>query len=421
MTRFLLSAQPFTGHVDPVLAVAAELVARGHDVRVYTGRAFAAAVAACGARFVPWQEAPDFDENDLSATFPRLRGKKGLRQVLVNVVDVFIATAPAQARDLAAEHAREAWDVIAGDEMSLGGAFLAQRQGTFWATICVIPLNLAGAQGPPGGLGLAPGTNPLTRTRDALLRLAVPLMSGPIGGALRRARAEAGVAPSRAGLDRQAFSPHLAIATGCRLLDYGRIDRPASLRFVGTLTRTPTTPFDPPAWWGELDGPLPVVHVTQGTQNIDPEDLLRPAMEALAGEPVLVIATTGIRGRDELPFPVPANVRVTGFLPHAHLLPKVETMVTNGGWGGTLGALSHGIPLVVAGGDLDKPEVAARVAWARAGVNLKTGTPTALQVRTAVRRVRSDPSYRAAARRVAAQLDAGGGAGAAASALEALA
>ncbi|RLK52336.1 glycosyltransferase [Microbacterium telephonicum] len=421
MTRYLLSVQPFTGHVNPVLAVAAELVARDHDVRVYTGQAFAAAVTASGARLVPWREAPDFDEHDLPATFPRLRGKKGMRQVLVNVVDVFIATAPAQARDLAAEYARQPWDVIAGDEMSLGAAFFAQREGTIWATICIIPLNLAGAQGPPGGLGLAPGTNPLTRTRDALLRAAVPVLSGPISGALRRARAEAGVAPSRAGLDHQAFSPHLAVAAGCRLLDYGRTDRPASLRFVGALSRPSTAPFDPPPWWGELDGPLPVVHVTQGTQNIDPDDLLRPAMEALAGEPVLVVATTGIRGRDELPFPVPANVRVAGFLPHAHLLPKIETMVTNGGWGGTLGALSRGIPLVVAGGDLDKPEVAARVAWSGAGVNLKTGTPTAMQVRTAVRRVRADPSYRAAAQRVAAQLEAAGGAGAAASALETLA
>ncbi len=40
MARFLLSAVPFTGHVAPMRAVAAALVARGHDVRVYTGEAF---------------------------------------------------------------------------------------------------------------------------------------------------------------------------------------------------------------------------------------------------------------------------------------------------------------------------------------------------------------------------------------------
>jgi UDP:flavonoid glycosyltransferase YjiC (YdhE family) len=62
---------PFTGHVTPVLAVAAALVTRGHDVRLYTGRAFSASAERIGARFVPWRQAPDFDEHDLPATFPR--------------------------------------------------------------------------------------------------------------------------------------------------------------------------------------------------------------------------------------------------------------------------------------------------------------------------------------------------------------
>ena len=107
---------------------------------------------------------------------------------------------------------------------------------------------------------------------------------------------------------------------------------------------------------------------------------------------------------------MPANVRVAGFLPYAALLPRVDVMVTNGGWGGTLAALSHGIPLVIAGGDLDKPEIAARVAWAGAGVNLNTGTPTSAQVAAGVDRVLADPSFRDAAARVGAQLRSLGGA-----------
>ena len=62
-------------------------------------------------------------------------------------------------------------------------------------------------------------------------------------------------------------------------------------------------------------------------------------------------------------------------IPHDLLLPKVDVMVTNGGYGAVQRALSMGVPLVVAGNTEDKPEVAARVAWAGAGVNLKTGTP----------------------------------------------
>ena len=133
------------------------------------------------------------------------------------------------------------------------------------------------------------------------------------------------------------------------------------------------------------------------------------------------MVATGVPGVDELPFPVPSNTRVAGFLPYAELLPRVDVAVTNGGWGGTLAMLAHDIPLVIAGGDLDKPEIASRVAWTGAAVNLKTGTPTAAQVAAAVDRVTTDPSYRDAAARVGAQLRSLGGAARAAELLEQLA
>lgn len=156
----------------------------------------------------------------------------------------------------------------------------------------------------------------------------------------------------------------------------------------------------------------------QGTQGIDPDDLIRPALDTLADRDALIVATTGVPGRDRLPFRVPTNARVAGFVPAAALLPHVDAFVTNGGWGGVLAALGHGVPLVVAGGDLDKPEVAARVAWSGAGIDLRTGTPTARAVGDAVERALADPSYRAAAASVGESLRACGGAAGAAEALE---
>jgi UDP:flavonoid glycosyltransferase YjiC (YdhE family) len=72
-------------------------------------------------------------------------------------------------------------------------------------------------------------------------------------------------------------------------------------------------------------------------------------------------------------------------------------MITNGGYGAVQRALTTGVPLVVAGNTEDKPEVAARVEWFGVGVNLRTGTPTAGEVRHAVRRVLNDASYKDAA------------------------
>jgi MGT family glycosyltransferase len=417
MSRFLLAAMPFTGHVAPMTAVAHRLVERGHQVRFYTGSRFRSRVEAAGATLVPWRAAPDFDEYDLPATFPRLVGKKGLQQLLINFADCFIGTAARQVSDLTAEWDREPWDALAADETSVGAVLFSKRMRLPWTTVAVLPLNLIGTEGPPSGMGLTPGTNPLTRARDAALRALVPLISRPLRKPLVDAFRAVGLPPAATTVEKVVFSPTLIAASGAPLLDYERRDRPDNLHFVGEL-RPPSPPASRlPPWWPDLEDRT-VVLVSQGTQNIDPDDLIRPTLAALDGRDVIVVATTGIPGRDELPFAAPSNARVAGFVPYADLLPHVDVMITNGGWGGTTAALAHDIPLVVGGGDLDKPEVAARVAWSGAGVNLRTGTPSGTAVRVAVDAVLGDPSFRASAARVGAQLRALGGAARVAQLLE---
>jgi UDP:flavonoid glycosyltransferase YjiC (YdhE family) len=92
---------------------------------------------------------------------------------------------------------------------------------------------------------------------------------------------------------------------------------------------------------------------------------------------------------------------VEQFVPFASLLPKTSVMVTNGGYGGVQFALANGVPLVVAGTTEEKPEIAARVEWAGAGLRIRTKTPTPEQMRVAVRRVLDESAYRSGAQRVA--------------------
>ena len=91
----------------------------------------------------------------------------------------------------------------------------------------------------------------------------------------------------------------------------------------------------------EADGP-PVVHVTQGTYDVDPADLLLPALDGLATADVRVATATG--GPALPPDRVPANARQAPLLPYDWLLPRTSVVVTNGGWGGVLAALAAGVP-----------------------------------------------------------------------------
>jgi MGT family glycosyltransferase len=185
--------------------------------------------------------------------------------------------------------------------------------------------------------------------------------------------------------------------------EYHRSDLPDHVRFVGAVTPEPADSFVAPRWWKELSADRPVVHVTQGTiDNADLSRLIGPTIEALAAEDVTVVVTTGGRPISQLRSPLPPNTFAAEFIPHDMLLPSVDVMVTNGGYGAVQRALMTGVPLVVAGNTEDKPEVAARVEFFGAGVNLRTGVPTAGEVRRAVRTVLNDDTYRQSAGRLQA-------------------
>ena len=152
-----------------------------------------------------------------------------------------------------------------------------------------------------------------------------------------------------------------------------------------------------------------MVHVTQGTlANRDFSQLVGPTLEALADDDVWVVVTAGGRPVDTLP-PLPPNARGAEYLPYDQLLPRTDVVVTNGGYGGVQYALSHGVPLVVSGGQEDKPEVAGRVAWSGVGRRLRSERPSAGAVGPRCARCWPTRRYRANAERVAQDMAASPG------------
>jgi UDP:flavonoid glycosyltransferase YjiC (YdhE family) len=415
--RVLVAAMPFAGHVQPMAAVAAELVRRGHDVVAYTGKKYGPRFADVGATWLPWERARDFEENDLAATFPEVTHGRGLKAVLANVEHVFLRTGGGQARDILAAGA---FDLLVSDQLALGSALAAEVSGTPWASVALVPLGLPSRDLPPFGLALLPGRGPLGRLRDTGLRGVNRLLLGRrLDAVTAEVRGALGLPTARVPAMEAFYSPQLVLAHGVPELEYPRSDLPPQVHFVGQLAPPPSG-RPRPDWWSSLDDDArPLVHVTQGTYDVVPADLLLPALEGLAGLEVSVAAATG-----GAPLPadrVPANAHQAAFLPYDELLPRTSVVVTNGGWGGVLAALAAGVPLVVAGGTLDKPEIARRVAWSGVGVDLRAGRPSPSAVRAAVERVLAGPAFTARAREVAQSLARHGGVATAADLLERLA
>ncbi len=405
MGSFVLAASPITGHAGPMIRVAGDLVARGHRVAVLSGSRFAVAALRAGAEFEPLTGLADFDDRDQDSYIPRRGEFSGIRRAQYEIRSIFVDPIPDQARAL-----RRAVETHRPDAVLVDGAFagaiplLDPRERPRGGrppilALGVTPLSLAGPGLAPYGMGLAPAASAAERVRYRLLDfVARRIIFRPTQQAGVAAVHEAGGALVGGVMDL-ATRFDAFLQTGPRRLEYPRPDLPATIRFVGTLPQPPSS--DPlPAWWDDLDGPRPVVHVTQGTiDNADPSRLILPTLEALASRDVLVVATGG--GRDVAGWgPLPANARAARYLPYAELLPRTDLLVTNGGYGAVQSAVAHGIPVIVAGDTEEKPEVAARVAWSGAGLDLKTGRPSANDVGRAVDAVLADPSFRAHARRM---------------------
>jgi hypothetical protein len=77
------------------------------------------------------------------------------------------------------------------------------------------------------------------------------------------------------------------------------------------------------AWWLDLDEDRTVVLLTQGAVRSDPNELIRPALEGLSAEDLLVMVTTG---GSEITEALPANARVGRFVSYHHLLPTPSGM-----------------------------------------------------------------------------------------------
>lgn len=395
MAKILLGSLPASGHFNPLVPIARALKARAHDVCWYTGQSRKNKVEALGVRHVAFQRAPDYDESEVNDRFPERTKYSGVAQLKFDIKHVFIDAGVRQLQDVEELSCEWKPDVVLGEPGFVGAAFLHGKTRVPTVLLNVLPMSLSSRDTAPFGLALPPKAGALGLLRNGALNWAVPnVLFRDVQTHWNKVRASIGLPKAGWVLDVGKTLPAYLQPT-IPGLEYQRSDLPENVRFIGLLPVDPPADVSRPAWWSEIDGVKPIVHVTQGTIANEKPDLFEPAIAGLADENVLVVIATGGRSPEQLGLrEVPKNVRIGSLLPYAELLPKTRVMVTNGGYGSVQLALAAGVPLVVAGGSEDKPEVAARVAHTGAGIDLRTGKPTPAQVRDAVRRLFTEPRWR---------------------------
>jgi UDP:flavonoid glycosyltransferase YjiC (YdhE family) len=416
------------GNIPLILPVAAELVARGHRVRVLAGpnirairlpvsERFRDRIAATGATVVPFRE-PDPHPFDVA---PPSRGlafgwtPRPLARSVANVPT--LAWAPSWADNVATELGRAPTDVLVVDHFLFGALAAGEAAGVPTAALVHGFYKHRPASGlPPYCTGFLPARGPASRVRDALYDAAIRRIYRRDGlPPLNHARRRVGLPPLRTPFEQYDRTARVLILANAAL-DFPVLRPEPNVRYVGT-------PFDDAgaaAWespWPAGDTrPLMLVSLSTLPQGQAP--ILQRILTAVEPLPVRTLVTLG-PSLEASQFTAPPNVIFETFVPHAVVLPHVTAMVTQCGMGTLMKALAHEIPLVCVPLVGDQPDNAARVVSRGAGVRLGPEAPPE-EIRAAIRRVLDEPSFRESAQRLGSALADDNGARMAADEIESL-
>jgi len=379
--RVLLTTRGSAGHLLPLAPVGHACLRAGHEVLVAAQRQHESNVARTGLPFAPVGDPPADEWMGLMATFAELSiDDSNAAMIAEFFADIDVRAALPGLRAIVADFKP---DVIVRESWEFTSPLVAELHG--------IPLVRV-------GLGLA-------AVEELSIRLAAP--------AVERQRAALGLPPDPAG-ERLRDTPYLTMVPA-PLDDPGAVLPELTHRFAPP----PPAADEPPplaAWWPGNDDPLVLLSfgsVTAGEHLPYFPALYRAAIDALAPVRARVLVTIGdARDPAELG-ELPGSVHVERWVAQDAVAPHLAAMICHGGYGSTLGALRHGVPLVVMPlFSIDQWVNAAAVARTGAGVALDAERATRkvlalpdgatlAALRPAVERVLGDRSHRREAQRIA--------------------
>jgi MGT family glycosyltransferase len=367
MSRFLFVTWDGAGNLGPTLGLAQRLARAGHDVRVLGDRSIDERCGAHGWRFRPWSHIAA----KTAASHDPARAPAYDPQAEMRATAGGLWFSEAVSREVRDELGTEAADVLVGDCMLFGALCAGQAAGV--PTVALFHGAFAPFRGGPLADLLNAHTAGLNRVRCELALSEVERISD-----VHDQCALSVVATPRE------FDPPLPL--------------PPNVRFAGPI-------LDGPPLTSRLDdidipgGPGPLVVISFSTSEQGQLPLLRRIAGALTRMAVRAILTAG----PAVPvhaLPDAGDVRVTGFTPHAAILPHASLVVTHAGLGTVMAALSHGVPVLAVPLGRDQFFNAARVEALGAGAVLSREADEP-SIAAAVERLLENDAVRTSARRFA--------------------
>jgi MGT family glycosyltransferase len=382
---------PAVGHVYPTLAVAAELVARGHRVSYASIERRRPVIEATGASLVPYETTRP-KESDPSMVAPD-RGVY-LAQAMLTFIEEAAHTLP----QFEAAFADDMPDVVAFDRLSFAGRIFALKHKL--PSVQLWPMLVSAEY-----WSLFHDYAPYDESHPIFLTYAEKL-----DGLLRAHGLDIAT-------DDFLFSPP----------DAGNISfYPRSFQFRGELHDPKYTfvgpcprPRDAVSGWTPPNNSRPVLLISLGSVYNALPGFYASCVAAFADSPWHVVLAVGERTDPASLVDLPTNIEVHQVVPQLEVLAHATVFLSHGGLGGIMEALSEKVPLVILPQTVEQESNALRLEQLGLGRWLPADfTPEVL--RAAVEDVASDIGMATRLAAMRNDIETAGGAAAAADVVDVL-
>ncbi|WGQ11001.1 glycosyltransferase [Pedobacter gandavensis] len=379
MSKFLFVVPPFFGHISPTLSIGASLIAKGHEVK-WLG------IAPLAASHVPEGGAYIYPESDL------LEYQEELQKILKRQDDGPACSGP-EVMKLALEEtyvpiARimmkglgnfvDAWqpDVIVNDCITFAGALCAHIKGIPSVTTTPVPPDVMGDT---------------ANSAPKIFEWQQNLVKG--------LQEEFGVY----GEDIVIHSRKLNLVFTSQEFA-GLQDPMPHMKFVGPVKGRPNpVAFD----WERLEkATTPKVFVSLGTLLVDIRTaFFQKLIDAFADAPLTIVAATN----PDIFEKWPDNFIVSGFVPQAELMPKMDVVICHGGFNTVNDTFINGLPMLITPIAYDHFHTAKLIENAGCGLKIRYKRLRIEDLKQAIFELLENPQYRNAALRIKDTFIAAGG------------
>ena len=383
MAHFAFVTPPYAGHLNPMLALAGQLTARGHRATFVAQADAGPLVRRPGIEFAE-AGADTHPPGTLASMTARLASTTGLFGIGGVIRDVARTTfmlcrdGPRVMRAIGA-------DAIVADQTEAAGGLLARHLGLPQISVANALLINREASVPPPFIGWGYDDSARGVKRNLGGYRVADLMMRPLFGVIRR-QAEAWRLGPISSLE-DCLSPLLQISQSVEGFDFPRRHAPSSLVHVGPL-REPNVEDRP-----EPDG-RPLVFCSLGTLQGARFPIFRTAAQACDDLDLSLVVAHGGRLSPRQIAGLPGRPRVEAYVPQRALMERAAAVITHGGLNTVLDALAAGVPLIVVPLAFEQGAIAARVVRCGAGMAIAPRRLTPVRVAAALTALRLDPAFR---------------------------